>query len=178
MEAAQAGSRKAGEQAARGKAAARGQKPGEGQGRKGGKGTVRLGKGEMDGHSRMRMMQAEAKAASGPPGDGKQPGDQTGGANKGQRPGVRAGRNEKLTGVQSDGPTVKQTFLDAARRGFARRSWRAVYARYSDVAQEMMDREALPPGRRAMVQRYFELIRPQSSSRPSDVPSGEREAEE
>ena len=156
MQAAKEGGRKAGEQAARSKAAA------EGQGQAGKKGGVRLGQGKMDGHSRMRMMEADAKGAGQDPGNGQKAGDETGGLNEGQRPALRAGRNEKLKGAHGDGPTVKQTFLDAAQRGFARRSWREVYARYSDVAQEMMDKEALPAGRRAMVQRYFELIRPQA----------------
>ena len=67
-------------------------------------------------------------------------------------------------GVHGEGPTVKRVFLDAARKGFAKKGWRKVYADYSEVAEEMLDKESLPAGRRAIVQRYFELIRPRLRS--------------
>ena len=176
MRAAREGGRKAGEQAAREKAKAgqgrngkgHGQGQGKGQGR--GRSGVRLGQGDMKGQTRMRTMQAAAEAGGGSQGVGQQAGNETGGTNDGKRPGIRAGRTEKIQGIHGKGPTTKQTFLDAARRGFARRNWRHVYARYTAVAQEMMDSEALPAGRRALVQRYFELIRPRvSGASPSAV---------
>ena len=69
-------------------------------------------------------------------------------------------RTERVDGIHRQGPNVKQVFLDAARRGFARKGWRKVYADYSEVAEEMLDKERLPMGRKEMVRRYFELIRP------------------
>jgi len=172
-QAGQAG-RNAAERAARSRQQAKGkgqgQKAGAGKGRQSGRGQggaqqktgIRLGQGDMSGQTRMRMMRDQAKGGHGESQQpGKGAGDSAGGPNKGKRSGVQAGRTEKVQGIHGKGPTVKQTFLDAARKGFARRSWRKVYADYNAVAQEMMDKETLPAGRKAMVRRYFEIIRPQ-----------------
>jgi len=174
MRQASQGGRKAAEKAARDKRMAQGQqqsgqsakssrRKGAGAGRRkaGGQGGgVKLGQGQMSGQTRMRMMRAQAKSGGDSPEGGQGVGSESGGPNKGKRSGLRAGRTEKLQGIHGKGPTVKQTFLEAARRGFARRNWRHVYSDYSAVAQEMMDKETLPAGRKAMVRRYFELIRP------------------
>ncbi len=79
---------------------------------------------------------------------------------QGKKIAMDAARTEKVQGQQGSGPDVKQTFMDAARKGFARQGWREVYAEYSQVAEEMLDKEGLPPGRKALVRRYFEKIRP------------------
>jgi len=137
--------------------------------------SLKLGKGKLDDKSRMELLregyqeQEKSDAAGGPGNTGG------GGGEKGKDPGrgdgeddkdkaasgrMAGGDKQKLTGAQGEGPDIKKTFVEAARKGFARQGWREVYADYSEVAEEMLDKEQLPPGRRATVRRYFELIRP------------------
>jgi len=73
---------------------------------------------------------------------------------------LKGGREHFVEGKKSDGPTRKQVFQGAARKGFARGTWGPVYGEYADVAEEAMDKEHIPAGRRTLVRRYFELIRP------------------
>lgn len=92
---------------------------------------------------------------------GKEAGTGKGDARQnGKDPGMQAARTEKVKGQQGDGPDVKKTFMDTAKKGFARQGWRDVYVDYSRVAEEMVDKEGLPAGRKALVRRYFEQIRP------------------
>jgi hypothetical protein len=94
-------------------------------------------------------------------GEGSQAGTDRGSdQGQGKKTAMDAARTEKVQGQQGSGPDVKQTFMDAARKGFARQGWREVYTEYSQVAEEMLDKEGLPPGRKALVRRYFEKIRP------------------
>lgn len=129
----------------------------------------RLGQGRLGDRSRMEeLREAARQPASAGQGKGGQRGEPGDGA--GDEPGDQAqdnsarrlggGQRQKLQGQEGQGPDTKRVFVDAARKGFARQGWRQVYVEYSEVAQEMLDKERLPPGRRAAVQRYFELIRP------------------
>ncbi len=134
----------------------------------------RLGSKGLGGKSRTELINDGYDQGDGASGDGGKGGRQAGagqggneagsgageGGNQGRQSGLKAARTEKIQGVQGEGPDVKQTFLDAARKGFARQGWREVYADYSQVAEEMLDKESLPPGRKALVRRYFEQIRP------------------
>ena len=129
----------------------------------------RLGQGRLGDRTRMEELreaarqpgagQGKAGQRSGEPGEGAgdEPGDQ--GQDQGSRR-LGGGQRQKLQGQEGQGPDTKKVFVDAARKGFARKGWRQVYVEYSEVAQEMLDKERLPAGRRAAVQRYFELIRP------------------
>ena len=125
---------------------------------------IRLGNGDSSPDGRMRMMREQARGGVGDRPGGVGVGQGTGGKGQRQRRRVRAARTERVQGVHGEGPTVKRVFFDAARRGFAKKGWRKVYADYSEVAEEMLDKESLPAGRRAIVQRYFELIRPRLRS--------------
>lgn len=115
-----------------------------------------------EGYERKRGAQSAGKSGL----DTADPGGSEAGTGKGSEarggkdPGIAAARTEKLKGTQGEGPDAKKTFLDTARRGFARQGWREVYADYSQVAEEMIDKEGLPAGRKALVRRYFEKIRP------------------
>jgi hypothetical protein len=73
---------------------------------------------------------------------------------------LAGGQEQFLGGKKGEGPTKKTVFMGAAQKGFARRGWADVYVEYADVAEEMLDKEHIPAGRRALVRRYFELIRP------------------
>ena len=64
------------------------------------------------------------------------------------------------------GPTRSQVIQSAARRGFAHASYQGVYTDYQAAVEESLDASAVPPGRRYVVKRYFQLIRPQSPRAP------------
>lgn len=129
-----------------------------------------LGKGKLDDPGRMSQMRDEAANGSGgqkgdgsdgkSDGNGNGQGHEKGDDRKGDSKGVAGGKREKLTGQAGDGPDVKKVMNDTAKKGFARAGWRQIYVDYSGVAEEMLDKENLPPSRRAAVRRYFEQIRP------------------
>ncbi|MCB9738090.1 MAG: hypothetical protein H6747_02405 [Deltaproteobacteria bacterium] len=126
-------------------------------------GRIKLGAGDMPDNSRMRQMAGQGKPGGAGKGQGEGYGEGEGGAESGTAKRIGAARTEKVRGQQGDGPSTKQVFVDAARKGFAKTGWRDVYAEYSEVAEEMLEKESLPPGRKAMVRRYYELIRPRGS---------------
>ena len=159
---AQGGTRAEAQRKAQAKQAAQ-QRAGQGQARNG-RSKFRLGGSDMPDDPRMRMMRdngTRRQLSQMKRGGGEAPGQATGAdpaGDKSQRLG--AARTEKVKGIDNEGPTIKQTFIEAAKKGFARQRWGKVYADYNAVAESMMARQGLPPGRRALVRRYFELIRP------------------
>ena len=66
----------------------------------------------------------------------------------------------RVDGEQNDGPSRSEVILGSAQRGFANRPYRDVYTDYSDHAEEVLERDRVPPGHRFHVRRYFQLIRP------------------
>lgn len=156
------GQRSGAQQRAKAKNPASG-KSGRGQGREQ-RAKFRLGGSDMPDDPRMQMMRDSGKRQSLTQmkrGGGEAPGQANGAdpsGGKSQRMGVA--RTERVKGIDNEGPTVKQTFVEAAKKGFARASWAKVYADYSEVAESMIARQGLPVGRKSLVRRYFELIRP------------------
>lgn len=73
-------------------------------------------------------------------------------------------RNVRIEGEQSEGPSRSEVILSAADRGFVSRSYRDVYTDYSRHAEEVLERDEIPPGYRFYVRRYFQLIRPREQS--------------
>jgi hypothetical protein len=70
-------------------------------------------------------------------------------------------RNVRIEGAANDeGPSRSETILSAAERGFVQRGYRKVYTDYSGHAEEVLERDEVPPGYRFYVRRYFQLIRP------------------
>lgn len=69
-------------------------------------------------------------------------------------------RTVRVEGEQSEGPSRSQTIMSSAERGFASRAYEDVYTDYSDHAEEVLERDEIPPGRRFWIRRYFQLIRP------------------
>ena len=61
------------------------------------------------------------------------------------------------------GPTRAQVIQSAARRGFAQTPYQNIYTDYQAAVEESLDAGAVPPGRRYVVRRYFQLIRPQTN---------------
>jgi hypothetical protein len=137
----------------------------QGQGNKAGQRKgFRLGSGSLGDKSRTQLIregygQKTASTGNGEGGEGE-PGRGKGGPNNGKRSGAEAGRDERVRGAQGSGPDTKQVFLDTAKKGFARQGWRDVYGEYSEVAEEMIDKQQLPAGKKRLVRRYFEKIRP------------------
>jgi hypothetical protein len=66
----------------------------------------------------------------------------------------------RVAGAAGAGPTRSEVIRTSAARGFASREYRDVYGDYRRHAEESLDDEAIPPGYRFYVERYFQLIRP------------------
>jgi hypothetical protein len=117
---------------------------------------------------------AERGAASGPsadPGAAGEPGNGIGlgiGSQNGDDPlGARGalttrGHTREAAVKDGAGPTRSEVIQSAARRGFAHTTYQGVYTDYQAVVEESLDGSTVPPGRRYIVRRYFQLIRPQS----------------
>jgi len=96
-------------------------------------------------------------------GPGQGIGNQQGGPPLGERGSLETRGHAHEAKVQNGaGPTRAQVIQSAAQRGFARTPYRDVYSDYQAAVEESMDSSAVPPGRRFIVRRYFQLIRPQS----------------
>lgn len=73
----------------------------------------------------------------------------------GERHATRARTND--TG---QGASTSEIIAGAASGGFASTPYRQVYQEYSQVHEEVMDRDQIPGGYRFYIRRYFELIAP------------------
>ena len=62
------------------------------------------------------------------------------------------------------GTSASETIVTAAEEGFTRGAYAKLFREYETVAEEVMEREVIPPGRKAHVARYFELIRPRGDA--------------
>ncbi len=146
--------------------------------------------GERKGEGQKRPGRRQVSLSPGGAPIGK-PGDQPGsspsedGAQKrGQSAGKEAGHahDERLDGEASrlpqkgyqdkaaagqdngQGPSASETIASAAERGFVSGSYQKLYHEYQTVAEEVMEKDRIPPGRRSHVERYFELIRPRETN--------------
>jgi hypothetical protein len=62
------------------------------------------------------------------------------------------------------GPTRSEVIEASARRGFAARDYVRVFDDYEPVVEESLAASAVPEGRRYVVRRYFQLIRPRAAA--------------
>jgi hypothetical protein len=69
-------------------------------------------------------------------------------------------RTRARTDDSGAGETTSEIIAGAASRGFASTPYRQVYQEYSQVHEEVMDRDQIPGGYRFYIRRYFELIAP------------------
>ncbi|UJR81075.1 hypothetical protein [Sandaracinus amylolyticus] len=170
-----------------------GQSPGGGsqQGAQGGAGAGAQGEGQEGGSSGGQGEEQEALALGQGgdaqleiPGLGGQQGEEggAGGQGEGTMPGGgagaehapsslddptalgEAGRTVQVRGEARRGPSRPEVIRTAAQRGFATREYSDVYGEYADHAEEVIERDRVPPGYRFYVQRYFQLIRPRDGS--------------
>jgi trimeric autotransporter adhesin len=67
------------------------------------------------------------------------------------------------------GPTRSEVIEASARRGFATGDYGRVFEDYEPVVEESLAAGAVPEGRRYLVRRYFQLIRPRAAAAPRDA---------
>ena len=60
------------------------------------------------------------------------------------------------------GPNRAEVIGGAADRGFAQRGYARVFADYQAAVEDALATTAVPEGRRYVVRRYFDLIRPRT----------------
>lgn len=70
------------------------------------------------------------------------------------------GRPREVRLPEGAGPLRARAIEAAARDGFVHTDYAAVFRDYAEAALAALDREAIPGHRRALVARYFELVRP------------------
>lgn len=138
------------------------------------------GDGDGDGDS-APFASGEGDSAEGAPGDGN-PGQGSSGQDSANGDGIGTQRGNEPLGERGSmitrgrareaavkdgaGPTRSQVIQSAAQRGFAHTGYQNVFTDYQAVVEESLDGSAVPPGRRYIVRRYFQLIRPQSGRAP------------
>jgi hypothetical protein len=134
-------------------------------------GQLKLGRGSGDGPGIEVPMPGSSPGAPG----GDQPGDQPGGDpggksyGSGHDPNI-AGDPSKLEGKTQDvtaagvdsgqGAASAEVIYGAAERGFVGKGYQRVFTDYETVAEQVMEKDEIPPGYRFYVRRYFQLIRP------------------
>ncbi len=107
------------------------------------------------------------------PGQGNQPGgkgNQPGGSSYGDEhdpdllgdPTKKAGNvvDESVSGVHGKGPSIKETIVSAAQKGFATKAYKEVYGRYKPAIEEVINSEKVPSGYKYYVKKYFQKIKP------------------
>jgi hypothetical protein len=112
--------------------------------------------------------QGTASAGEGKEGGGKDgaPGPGYGNAHDAQLTGERsrvAGQTHDVSaaGIDSgEGTASAEVIYGAAQRGFVGKDYKEVFTEYQSVAEQVIDKDEIPPGYRFYVRRYFQLIRP------------------
>jgi hypothetical protein len=102
--------------------------------------------------------------ASADEGDGI--GSDPGGDPLGARERSGGGRGQQHEAQLRDGagPSRAEVIEAGAHKGFARREYQRVFQDYSAAVEETLDTTAVPPARRYLVRRYFQLIRPREEA--------------
>ncbi len=100
------------------------------------------------------------------PGGGKPGGDRWGTGDGGDLLGdatkaTHKTQDESIQGVRGKGPSMRETILTAAEKGFSSVSYRKVHARYKTVVEEIINSEKVPAGYKYYVKKYFQKIKPQ-----------------
>ncbi len=74
-------------------------------------------------------------------------------------------QNTRVEGEHSDdGPSRSEVILGAGDRGFVGEGYQDVYTDYENHAEDVLERDEVPPGYRFYVRRYFQLIRPRDQA--------------
>ena len=156
-----------------------GQGQGQGQGQNGqGQTVLTLGQG---GNGQNQAILEIPGMGGSQQGQGQGQGQQGPGAGTGSNPqmldnptGINGRhQNSRVDGQHSEGPTRSEVILSAADRGFVGRGYQDVYTQYEDHAEEVLERDEVPPGYRFYVRRYFQLIRPREGAPSSNASDNE-----
>jgi hypothetical protein len=137
--------------------------PGSGQGEEAAGGSREGGTGPESGSGAgVEAAQELAAGAGSAPGSGEGIGSGTGETGGEPATGSGAGRGEKreVPLPAGPGPSRAEVIEGSGRGGFSQPSYRRVYREYEAAIEESLDVSAVPPGRRRLVRRYFDLIRP------------------
>jgi hypothetical protein len=150
--------------------AAGGMRPMPGQSSGGDEGQPGSGAGTPSGGPSMAGAQApgagaEAKTNGGAAegeGMGNDPGGDPLGAR--ERPAGARGQQHEARLRDGAGPSRAEVIESGAHKGFARGEYQRVFQDYSAAVEETLDTTAVPPSRRYLVRRYFQLIRPREEA--------------
>jgi hypothetical protein len=150
---------------------------GEGQGKgnksdKGGQGSEGNGDGDGagTGEAAALIAEGESREAGTTQATGDGVGKGSGGPALGQRGDMRArGRETEARVASGAGPNRAQVIGGAADRGFADHGYARVFGDYHAAVEDALAATAVPEGRRYVVRRYFDLIRPRGA-RSGKVP--------
>jgi hypothetical protein len=82
------------------------------------------------------------------------------------RAGGARGQQHEAKVRDGAGPTRSEVIEAGAHKGFARSEYQRVFQDYSAAVEETLDTTAVPPARRYLVRRYFQLIRPREAEAP------------
>jgi hypothetical protein len=155
-----------------------GQKPGqgkdgEGSGKPGEKGSgkdtrLRLGRGdttvELPGMGQGQGTSEDGKGDA--PGSGNERGNHWGTGHDENLQGKATSLDNKTHDVSAagidtgEGTASAQVIYGASERGFRSKGYRDVFTEYETVAEQVFEKDDIPPGYRFYVRRYFQLIRP------------------
>jgi hypothetical protein len=80
-----------------------------------------------------------------------------------ERPTGTRGQQHEARLRDGAGPSRAEVIEAGAHKGFARSEYQRVFQDYSAVVEETLDTTAVPPARRYLVRRYFQLIRPREA---------------
>lgn len=72
-------------------------------------------------------------------------------------------KNTQVEGRKGAGPTRSEVIEAAAERGFATEGYKDIHVEYEKVAEEVLEKEEIPPGYRFYVRKYFDMIRPREA---------------
>ena len=137
----------------------------------GGKGSkdvrLRLGRGDTTVEIPTGMTQGQGSDGTGDqPGSGQGSGKQWGtGHDENLRgdPTKLDGKSQDVSAAGMDtgeGTASAEVIYGAAERGFRSKGYKDVFTEYETVAEQVFEKDDIPPGYRFYVRRYFQLIRP------------------
>lgn len=108
--------------------------------------------------------QTSAKVDGADGGGGRAAG--SGGDPMGEATSLDGAKFKKTTvqGRRGEGATDSEIIESAATSGFANTRYREVHTEYENLAEEVMEKDQIPPGYRYYVQKYFYLIRPRDTA--------------
>jgi hypothetical protein len=154
-----------------------GQGQGQGQGGQNGEQVFELTPGGQGGSAVLEMPGMGGSEQGSGGGQGTEPGGSQAGTGhdpnlQGDATDLRSNRqSSRVQGQQSEGPSRSEVILGAANRGFVGQGYREVFTDYENHAEEVLERDEVPPGYRFYVRRYFQLIRPRDAAPAGETPS-------